>query len=62
MCDTLPPDDACPPSPPYVDDLLSRLSDPDHRRILKAYDPADPVAPMEQELSAILLEVFTGED
>ena len=46
----------------YLDELLSQLSDPVHKRLIQAYRGIDPVQSMESELGKILTEVLQRED
>lgn len=46
----------------YLDELLTELSDPVHKRLLQAHQGDDPVHSMESELGKILLEVLNRED
>jgi len=45
-----------------LEDLLKQLSDPVHRRLIRAYAGQDPVRSMESELAAILREAVASED
>lgn len=45
----------------YLEELLGLLSDPVHKRIIKAYGREDPVQSMESELRNILSEVLPRE-
>jgi len=46
----------------FLDELLAELSDPVHKRLIKAYAANDPVQAMESELGKILMEVLRRED
>jgi hypothetical protein len=46
----------------FLLELLEEISDPIHKRLIKAYQGADPVRSMETELGEILLEVVRRED
>ena len=46
----------------YIDELLSELLDPVHKRLIQAYQGNDPVQSMESELGKILMEVLNCED
>jgi hypothetical protein len=46
----------------FLSGLLEEVSDPIHRRLIKAYQGHDPVHSMEAELGEILLEVARRED
>ncbi len=46
----------------FIADLLSRLSDPIHKRLVEAYKGESPLETMEAELSAILMEITGDED
>jgi hypothetical protein len=41
----------------FLEDLLTSVDDPSHKKILGAYKQDDPIASMEAELSRILLEI-----
>ena len=45
----------------YLTQLLEVLSDPIHKRIIKAYAGDNPVESMESELTKILTEVLNRE-
>ena len=45
----------------YLTQLLEVLSDPIHKRIIKAYAGENPVESMESELTKILTEVLNRE-
>ena len=46
----------------FLEELHSELSDPIHKRLIKAYQGSDPVQSMESELVNILLEILDNED
>jgi len=46
----------------YILELLEKISDPVHEKIIMAYKESDPVHSMELELGKILLEVLSHED
>lgn len=46
----------------YLQRFLDQLSDPIHRRLIRAYGGDDPVASMEAELAQVLKEVLNRED
>ncbi len=46
----------------FLSELLEEITDPIHKRIIKAYQGDAPVQVMETELGKILLEVLTHED
>ncbi|MBL7177199.1 MAG: hypothetical protein ISS66_15355 [Desulfobacteraceae bacterium] len=46
----------------FLDELLEETSVSLHKRLIKAYNSDDPVASMEKELGASLLEVLNRED
>ncbi len=46
----------------YLRELELRLSDGNHKRLLRAYSSEDPVASMEAELSKMLAEIMKRED
>ena len=46
----------------YQAELLERVSDPVHKRLIEAYQLKNPVGSMEDELGKILLEVLRNED
>jgi len=46
----------------FLDELQREVSDPLHRRLIKAYRGDNPVQSMESELAKILFEVLRGED
>jgi hypothetical protein len=46
----------------YLNELLSVLSDPLHKRLVKAYQEDDPVHSMESELAKIIMEILNRED
>ncbi|TEU05247.1 hypothetical protein E3I90_04605 [Candidatus Bathyarchaeota archaeon] len=46
----------------YQAELLEKVSDPVHKRLIEAYQLKDPVGSMEDELGRILLEVLQNED
>ncbi len=46
----------------YLDELLEKLSEPVHKRLIQAYQGNDPVQSMESELANILIEVLQHED
>lgn len=46
----------------YLSDLLTKLSDPIHKRLIEAYQGDDPVQSMETELGKILMEILRRED
>lgn len=46
----------------YIQELLSCLSDPVHKRLIQAYQIDDPVKSMESELRKVLIEVLQNED
>ena len=46
----------------HLDELLSELSDPIHKRLIQAYQGDDPVQSMESELGKILMELLHRED
>lgn len=41
---------------------MAQISNPAHKRVIKAYQGDNPVQAMEVELGAILLEVLKSED
>jgi hypothetical protein len=41
----------------FLKDLIAHIEEPDHKRILKAYNPDAPVESLEAELSRILMEI-----
>ena len=45
----------------YLEELEASLSDPFHKRIIKAYSGENPVQSMESELKKILREVLNRE-
>jgi hypothetical protein len=45
-----------------LEDLLKELSDPVHKRLIRAYGGQDPVESMESELASILRELIASED
>ena len=46
----------------YLAEVLHHLTDPLHKRIIKAYEPANPVQSMESELGKIIMEILDRED
>jgi hypothetical protein len=46
----------------YKAELLKKVSDPVHKRLIGAYQLKNPVGSMEDELGKILLEVLHNED
>lgn len=46
----------------YLEELVEKLSNPIHRRIIQAYQGSDPIQSMESELANILIEVLHRED
>lgn len=46
----------------FLEELKAEISNPLHRRVVKAYQGDNPVQAMELELGAILLEVLKRED
>lgn len=50
------------PKAEFINGLKAQLQNPVHLRLLGAYAEPDPVASMEAELAAILLEVVRNED
>jgi len=46
----------------FLEELMAELSDPLHRRLVRAYQGDSPVQAMEAELAAVLLEVVKRED
>ncbi len=54
--------DQRPPEDVFMDELVTQLSDPIHRRIIQAHHGVDPVQSMESEIGKILLEVLNRED
>lgn len=46
----------------YLTELMDKLSNPVHRRLIQAYKGSDPKESMESELGEILLEVLHHED
>jgi len=46
----------------YLDELLKKISDPVHKRLIQAYMGNNPVQSMESELGEILKEVLHLED
>ncbi|HNS49833.1 MAG TPA: hypothetical protein PKO09_01485 [Anaerolineae bacterium] len=46
----------------YKADLVERVSNPIHKRIIEAYQLSNPVESMEDELGEILLEVLHDEN
>ena len=46
----------------YIDKLLSQLSDPAHKELIKAYRGTNPLQSMEAMLGKILLEILHSED
>jgi hypothetical protein len=49
------------PSQEYLNELLDKLSNPIHKRMISAYEGNDPVQTMESELRKILTEVLRRE-
>jgi len=41
----------------FLQELIANIAEPNHKRILKAYNPDTPIESLEAELSRILLEV-----
>ena len=54
--------DQRPPEDVFMDELVTQLSDPIHRRIIQAHHGVDPVQSMESEIGRILLEVLNREN
>lgn len=46
----------------YLSELLTKLADPIHKRLIEAYQGDDPVQSMETELGKILMEILRRED
>lgn len=46
----------------YQAELLEKVSDPVHKRLIEAYQLKKPVKSMEDKLGEILLEVLQNED
>jgi len=46
----------------FLDELLTKLSNPVHKRLIQAYQCNDPVQSMESELGKILMEVLNREN
>jgi len=46
----------------YQTDLITRLTNPIHKRLVQSYSSSSPVRSMENELGKILLEVLENED
>ena len=46
----------------FLSELLKEVDDPICQRLIKAYEGADPLQSMEDELGKILLEVINRED
>ncbi len=46
----------------YQAELLDKVSDPVHKRLIRAYRLKNPVESMEDKLGEILLEVLHNED
>lgn len=46
----------------FLEELEEQLSDPIHRRLIKACQADNPVQSMESELGKILLEILHRED
>ena len=45
----------------HLDNLLNKLPDPVHKRIIRAYRGDNPTKSMESELQQILMEVLSRE-
>jgi len=46
----------------FLTELEASISDPVHKRLIKAYQGNDPTTSMESELKTILLEILQRED
>jgi len=46
----------------YLEEVLGNISDPFHKRIIKAYKGDNPVQSMESELGKIVMEILNLED
>jgi hypothetical protein len=46
----------------YIEELLSQLEEPVHKRLIQAYGGSNPVQSMEAELRHIITEVLHSED
>jgi len=46
----------------YLTELLNEILDPNHKRMIQAYQGDDPVNAMEIELGKLLLEILNRED
>lgn len=46
----------------YINKLISQLSDPTHKELIKAYQGTDPLHSMEAKLGKLLLEILHSED
>ena len=46
----------------YIEDILESLSNPIHKRIIRAYKGDNPVESMESELGKIVMEIIEHED
>lgn len=58
------PDPTKPPdrTQEFLSKLESSIENPNHKRLIKAYASATPVASMETELAVILQEIINRED
>jgi hypothetical protein len=45
-----------------INEIIELLTDPIHRRIVKAYAGEEPKSSMELELSEVILEIWKDED
>ena len=50
------------PCKEYLDELLTELPNPVHKRLIQVYRGNNPVQSMESELGKILMEVLHRED
>ncbi len=46
----------------HLAELVDRLTDPVHKRLIQAYEETNPRESMEEELGVILIEVLHRED
>ena len=46
----------------YIDDVLQKLSNETHKKIIKAYRGEDPVSSMESKLGKIIMAIVNRED
>lgn len=46
----------------YINKLISQLSDPVHKELIKAYQGTNPLQSMESKLGKLLLEILHSED